>query len=135
MGNGLKFVIQGGITIKFSTKGGLVSSKLSGNAGSLRSNQKAQNAKLKTATKGYVEVSVTDTGPGISEEDLTRLFSKFGRLENSYVSIATNGGTGLGLFISKSLVELMGGAIGVESKLGEGSRFWFTLPVGEKIGT
>lgn len=106
LGNALKFVVTGGITIKF----------------------KMQKSKTKNKEQEFVEVSVYDTGPGISEEDLTRLFSKFGRLENSYVSIATNGGTGLGLYISKSLVELMGGKIGVESKLGEGSRFWFTLP-------
>lgn len=115
LGNALKFVIQGGIVIKFSIKGG----SLSGGK-----NKKEQK---------FVEVSVTDTGPGISDEDLRRLFAKFGRLENSYVSVATNGGTGLGLYISKSLVELMGGKIGVESKLGHGSRFWFTLPVGEPI--
>lgn len=128
LGNGLKFVTQGGITIKFSAKGGLVSSKLPGESGSLRSNQKNQSSKFKAAAKEFVEISVTDTGPGISDEDLQRLFKKFGRLENSYVSVATNGGTGLGLYISKSLVELMGGKIGVGSKLGEGSRFWFTLP-------
>ena len=138
LGNALKFVVTGGITIKFSRKAGLVSSKLTGESGSLRSNQKEQRAeskeqRVKSKEYGFVEVSVTDTGPGISEEDLTRLFSKFGRLENSYVSIATNGGTGLGLYISKSLVELMGGKIGVESKLGEGSRFWFTLPVSESV--
>lgn len=110
LGNGLKFVVTGGITIGF----------------------KVLNSKSKIGSGKFVEVSVTDTGPGISNEDLRRLFEKFGRLENSYVSIATNGGTGLGLYISKSLVELMGGKIGVESKLGEGSRFYFTLPLAEK---
>lgn len=58
-----------------------------------------------------MDISVTDSGVGISEDDQSRLFRKFERLDNSYVSSATSGGTGLGLFISKSLVELMGGKI------------------------
>lgn len=76
-----------------------------------------------------VEVSVKDNGIGIAREDLLRLFTKFGRLDNSYVATATSGGTGLGLFISKSLVELMGGRIWADSDgLGKGSTFTFSLP-------
>lgn len=76
-----------------------------------------------------VEVSIRDNGIGIAREDLPRLFTKFGRLDNSYVAAATSGGTGLGLFICKSLVEMMGGRIWADSSgLGKGSTFTFSLP-------
>jgi len=75
-----------------------------------------------------VEVAVQDSGPGISPEDLPRLFKKFGRLEGSFVASAEAGGTGLGLYITKKYVELHGGKIRVESKEGEGSSFTFGLP-------
>lgn len=77
-----------------------------------------------------VEVSVKDSGVGISRDDISRLFTKFGRLDNSYVATATSGGTGLGLYICKSLVEIMGGKIWVRSDgLNRGSTFTFSLPV------
>lgn len=77
-----------------------------------------------------VETSVKDEGPGISKDDLGRLFKKFGRLDSSFTSSATSGGTGLGLFISKSLIELMHGRIWVNSEgLGKGTTFAFSLPV------
>ena len=65
---------------------------------------------------------VEDTGKGISEEHLRTVFDRFVKL-NSFAQ-----GTGLGLSISKSIVEQMGGHIGVESEEGRGSRFWFTIP-------
>lgn len=65
---------------------------------------------------------VEDTGSGISEEHVKTIFNRFVKL-NSFVQ-----GTGLGLSISKSIVEQMGGRIGVESEEGRGSRFWFTIP-------
>lgn len=70
--------------------------------------------------------SVKDSGPGLSVEDQRELFQAFHRFKSS-----ANGssGTGLGLAISKSLVELMGGAIGVQSAPGVGSTFWFDVPV------
>jgi two-component system phosphate regulon sensor histidine kinase PhoR len=79
--------------------------------------------------KDMVEVSVTDNGVGISKEDLPKLFSKFGRLDNSYKAIATTGGTGLGLYITKNLAQLHGGQITVLSQIGKGTTFTFTLRV------
>lgn len=80
-----------------------------------------------------VEVSVKDNGAGIAREDIPRLFKKFERLDHSYVAAATSGGTGLGLYISKSLIELMQGAIWVHSEgVGKGSIFTFSLPAATK---
>lgn len=77
-----------------------------------------------------VEVSVSDNGVGIARDDLPRLFKKFSRVDNSYVAASSAGGTGLGLFISKSLIELMKGTISVKSDgVDKGSTFTFTLPV------
>lgn len=70
---------------------------------------------------------VHDTGPGIAPENLPRLFKQFGQLDMS--STRKAGGTGLGLSISKALVEAHGGQINVESQVGRGSTFWFTLPL------
>jgi signal transduction histidine kinase len=75
----------------------------------------------------FVEISVADTGPGIAEEDLRKLFSKFSQVGNRYER--PSGGTGLGLYITRNLVELMGGRIRAESEAGQGTKFIFTLPV------
>ncbi|MNX27716.1 Non-motile and phage-resistance protein [compost metagenome] len=70
---------------------------------------------------------VQDTGIGIATEDIPKLFKPFSQVDMS--STRPAGGTGLGLMISKSLVEAHGGQIGVESQPGAGSTFWFTLPL------
>ena len=72
-----------------------------------------------------VQVSVTDTGPGIAPEDQQRIFEEF---QQTDVGVQQREGTGLGLALSKRLVELHGGRLWVESELGHGSRFVFTLP-------
>lgn len=77
---------------------------------------------------GFLETSVADDGPGIAPDDLPRLFKKFGRLENSLIALANNS-TGLGLFISKQYVELHHGRIWVDSQLGHGAIFTFSLPL------
>jgi signal transduction histidine kinase len=74
---------------------------------------------------GEVRVAVADTGPGVAPEDRDRIFEKF---QQTDVGLAVREGTGLGLALSKRLVELHGGRIWVESEVGAGSTFVFTLP-------
>lgn len=78
---------------------------------------------LVTLGAAQMQVSVRDNGPGISPQEKERLFHRFiqGR--------ARRGGAGLGLYLCRQIVEAHGGTIGVESTLGEGSTFWFTLPI------
>lgn len=103
VGNALKFTPAGGkITISFSK------------------------------SNGFVETSVTDTGKGIAEADLPRLFRKFGLLPGSLTATRETGGSGLGLYICKSLINLHKGKIWVKSKLGAGSTFSFSLSVANK---
>lgn len=99
IGNGIKFTEKGSITVGFRENNGMV------------------------------EIVITDTGRGISREDIGKLFTKFGRLDNTLVALGETGGSGLGLYLSKQLVELSGGKIWVESEVGKGSTFSFSLPI------
>ena len=86
-------------------------------------------SRIRAGNTGTAKVSVRDEGPGLTEEDLGKVFGKMQRL-----SAKPTGGehsTGLGLYIVKSLVEAHGGEVGVESTYHEGATFWFTLPAVE----
>jgi CheY-like chemotaxis protein len=74
---------------------------------------------------GHVRVSIRDTGLGLREDQQSQLFQAFNRLGQEASGVE---GTGIGLVVAKQLVELMGGAIGVQSTVGVGSVFWFELP-------
>jgi len=79
------------------------------------------------AKNGSFNVSVRDTGPGISAADRAKLFQEFQQADNAITR--KKGGTGLGLAISKRIIEMHGGKIWVESQVGQGSTFVFTLPI------
>jgi len=85
-----------------------------------------------TAKPGWQEIRVADTGRGISSDDMNRIFEKFRKGKDprppDNVSVSSRQGMGLGLFISKSIIERHGGRISVESKPGEGSTFTIRLP-------
>lgn len=85
--------------------------------------------KVEDGQKGYLYISVTDTGEGISEANQEKMFEPFNRLgaENSGIE-----GTGIGLLLTRKMVEEMGGHFGFESKLGVGSRFWMSFPISKR---
>lgn len=106
--NALKFTDRGSVTLQIQLE-----------------QLKNQHARLYFAVK--------DTGIGIAKDKLGRLFGKFNQVDAS--TSRKYGGTGLGLFISRQLVELMGGTIGVEAQVNQGCTFWFrlTLPVSQPV--
>ncbi|MGI0141720.1 MAG: ATP-binding protein [Candidatus Micrarchaeales archaeon] len=79
-----------------------------------------------------VRVEVKDTGIGISKEDQRKLFKKFYQVHRTELTVQQGSGTGLGLSIVKEIVNLHGGRMGVNSEIGKGSVFWFTLPISGK---
>jgi signal transduction histidine kinase len=104
--------------VKFTASGGSVSVRCA-----------AQSGPGGGAPEGgmrWASITVQDTGVGIAAGDLERIFHPFVQVENGYTRV--HGGTGLGLTISRSLAQMMGGDIAVESVLGEGSRFTLWLP-------
>ena len=107
LGNAIKFTERGEVALKISLAEG-------------------------TPDRPVLRFEIRDTGIGIPEKALGKLFETFTQADSS--TTRKYGGTGLGLSISKRLVELMGGAIGVESQEGWGSLFWFTLPFDRQSG-
>ena len=89
--------------------------------GSVRISCQAEN-------RNAVRIKVEDTGSGITVEDQARLFAPFERLAAAHTDVE---GTGLGLALSKHLIQAMGGGIGLLSQVGKGSTFWIELPVAE----
>ena len=90
------------------------------------------NVSCQQMPNGQVRVSIKDTGAGIAPEDLARLFVPFERLGQEYGDVE---GTGLGLVVSKQLVEAMGGTLGARSEVGHGSTFWVELPTVSDVAT
>ncbi len=82
-----------------------------------------------TAANGRVRISVTDTGEGIPADKLKDIWARYYKVDKEHRRAQV--GTGLGLSIVKNILDLHGGAYGVESRLGEGSTFWFELPLAE----
>ena len=111
LGNAIKFTQHGDVRVQVT-----VDPQLSGEA-----------------DPAIVKIAVTDTGSGISPEGQARLFQSFSQVDGS--STRVHGGTGLGLSICKQLSELMGGAIGVQSVIGQGSTFWVSLPLPIQAGS
>jgi len=108
LGNAIKFTQHGSVTVSITTVGNL------------------QNNPVEIEKPSVMlKISVIDTGIGIDDEHLERIFEKFSQVDES--STRSLGGTGLGLSISRQLTILMGGEMGVTSKKGVGSTFWFTL--------
>jgi CheY-like chemotaxis protein len=89
-------------------------------------------ARARTETSDRICFTITDTGPGLREEDMERIFEEFEQADGT--STRTHGGAGLGLAISKRLVAAMGGTISVSSRLGQGSEFVFEIPATEATG-
>jgi signal transduction histidine kinase len=98
---------------------------LVGNA--IKFTDKGEVAIKASANNGAYTVAVCDTGPGIGESDRVKIFEEFQQADSS--ATKKKGGTGLGLSIAKRIVELHGGRIWVESDIGHGSTFSFTVPV------
>jgi two-component system sensor histidine kinase ChiS len=117
VGNAIKFTDSGSVEISAE----MVKSQESG----------VRSQELIATDKGQLAITVSDTGIGIPEDKFDRIFESFEQADGT--TARQYGGTGLGLAITKTLVELHGGEIRVESTVGVGSRFTFTLPVSEGL--
>jgi signal transduction histidine kinase len=99
-------------------------------ANALRHTPRGGRVELAVDCQETMRIDVNDTGEGIAEEDIPHVFERFYRADPSRTP--SQGSSGLGLAICKAWVEAMGGTIGVESKVEQGSHLWFTLPLAEE---
>ncbi|MGL5064326.1 MAG: ATP-binding protein [Microcoleus sp.] len=113
VGNAIKFTPQGTVTVSAATLD--------------RPHGSRSNSQTSPHTNTQLAITISDTGIGIAESQFERIFASFEQAEGS--SVREYGGTGLGLAVTKQLVELHGGEIWVESQMGVGSQFTFTLPI------
>jgi len=130
LANALKFTPEGG-SVRLSAR------RVRGSEFRVRSQEDGRRfLKLETPDSGldadFIEISVADTGIGISSEECGRLFQPFVQLDNTLTRKYE--GTGLGLHLSRKIVELHGGSIRVESAVGKGSRFSFAVPIVSGVG-
>ncbi len=118
--------------VKFTSPGGkvCVSSRMRSDEGG-RGGSKDAIPDQSPSPHGFIEISVTDSGIGIKADDIPKLFHAFTQLESA--TSKTYRGTGLGLALTKQLVELHGGRLWLESELGRGTSFRFTLPLPEPV--
>jgi signal transduction histidine kinase len=110
-----------------------VLTNLIGNAVKFTSSQGKVNISVHRNGTAWVEVSVADTGPGIAPDEANKIFDEFYQVRQS--GEKKSRGVGLGLAISKKLVEMHGGKIWVETVVGKGSTFSFTVPLGHSISS
>ncbi|TAL24946.1 MAG: PAS domain S-box protein, partial [Nitrospirae bacterium] len=123
LSNALKFTPKGGsvsVSARLISDFGFRNAELKDEKSAIRNQQSAMAG-------DFIEISVADTGVGIKAGDMPKLFKEFTQLESAYTK--SYEGTGLGLALSKKLVELHGGKIRAESEPGKGSRFVFVIPV------
>jgi signal transduction histidine kinase len=128
LSNAVKFTPDGGSVCLDARMGGCVV-RPGREPGDASMGEVVENGteKSENSSKGYVEVSVSDTGIGINPEDLSRIFNRFDQVDTS--PSRKYQGTGLGLSLAKCLVEIHGGSIWAESEgEGKGSTFRFTIP-------
>lgn len=113
--------------IKFTPEGGMIRVSVTKEQ---NTNGRIQGA---PAALEFIRFSVKDTGIGISPEDKEKIFDEFGQANSTFAK--KFGGVGLGLALTKKLVELHGGTISVESRLGEGSNFSFIIPITSPVAS
>ena len=121
--NAIKFTDKGAVTIAARVIG-IGDQELGIRAGSESANPNSQSL---TPNSRFVELRVADTGVGIPNEQLQRIFDKFYQVDSSETRLY--GGVGLGLYIVKKFTELLGGQIEVESEVEKGTTFTVTLPL------